>query len=347
MSEVFRYDEVCTATTPLNPIEDLCSWVSGLRSTGYSSDILKTKHVMTKGGEIKACADLISTYALNAVAFIEQSFSCLPEVSFLPLYYAVLNLSKIYVIMAGKKNRLEQQRFHGATYRLSQKPRDLLAQKIILKGQGALPLFYESITSEKWNIKDREILLSNVYPYIQGISHEYGIAYKSPIPFQDCSIKIEGSSTDGFSAQVKLFPGSHPRDQDKRYLKLLRGFQRTGKGSDIYRTKKVVASTDQATKAVLEDVRRSLLYQHYNVHQTKILTQTPLSNQQMLLPEEFPIVLAFFHLSNLVRYNPEYLGKIKDSKYWSMVLALRKHALLRFLILFWSYVNRTSYFILH
>jgi len=53
--------------------------------------------------------------------------------------------------------------------------------------------------------------------------------------------------------------------------------------------------------------------------------------------------LLFFWLSNVVRYSPEQLEELQDSRLWPILLTLRKHATLRFLILFWSYFHKTSF----
>ncbi|MDP2951759.1 MAG: hypothetical protein Q8O76_00395, partial [Chloroflexota bacterium] len=68
----------------------------------------------------------------------------------------------------------------------------------------------------------------------------------------------------------------------------------------------------------------------------------PSSGGKLLLPEELPLLCAFYHMSNVVRYDPDTLIRLMDSKYWPVLLALRRHGTYRFLLLFWSFVNQCS-----
>ena len=67
MTIITRYDEISTVSTPLNPIDDLMSWISGLASVGYTSDILKTVHKMAIRAQITSGARLISVHAGNTI----------------------------------------------------------------------------------------------------------------------------------------------------------------------------------------------------------------------------------------------------------------------------------------
>lgn len=54
-------------------------------------------------------------------------------------------------------------------------------------------------------------------------------------------------------------------------------------------------------------------------------------------------MLAYFHLSNVERYNPEHLYKIMDSKYWVIILELRKYGFLRFEKHIWGNYFKNSF----
>jgi hypothetical protein len=58
--------------------------------------------------------------------------------------------------------------------------------------------------------------------------------------------------------------------------------------------------------------------------------------------EELPIVLAFFHLSSVVRYKPEFLARLRDSRYWPVLMSMQTHCMNKLLLLFWSYVHRRT-----
>ena len=72
---------------------------------------------------------------------------------------------------------------------------------------------------------------------------------------------------------------------------------------------------------------------------------TPICNKQLLLPEELPILLAFFHMSNVVRYNPEFLVRLEDSPEWGLLHVFSRQGIYRYLVLFWSFFNQRTYLV--
>ena len=346
MSFISRYNDLMLVSTHLNPLEDITSWIAGLNSTGYISDILRTTHGISRTNEIRNCAKSISMYARNSLGLTEQAFSGPPEVSFLPLYYAILNLSKIYIVLSGQRAALQVNRWHGAVYPTEKNSRDLLTERVILKQNGVLPLFYETLTGVRgW--QEKKLSLDEIYPYIHDVSYEYKHAYKKPPALQSIDISIGGNSSDGYNLTALLVEDEHPNASDKKYLKILTGFQKDNSQKPTYVSQKVFQPTeDDARNLLTQSLKRYLLYdpmpdplrgsmRTYNL--------TPISNKKLLLPEEIPIWIAFFHLSNVVRYKPEFLAQLQDSVCWPILLTLRKHAFLKFLLLFWSYLHQTVF----
>jgi len=73
-------------------------------------------------------------------------------------------------------------------------------------------------------------------------------------------------------------------------------------------------------------------------------TYTPLaSSLPILLPEEVPIWIAFFHMSSIVRYRPEYLAKLFDDKSWPVLHGLSRHGIFRYLNLTLNFAHQTTY----
>ena len=72
----------------------------------------------------------------------------------------------------------------------------------------------------------------------------------------------------------------------------------------------------------------------------------PVAGGKLLLPEELPLICAFYHMSSVVRYDPDTLTKLMGSRCWPMLLALRKHGTYRFLLLFWSFAMQCSSYIM-
>lgn len=323
------------------------SWTSGLNSSSYAADLLSRLHGFHSNKEIKAAARAISVLARNSLGLLQQAYSGPPELSFLPLYYAILNLSKIYIVAAGKRAELNRNRWHGATYDPAAKAsQDLLNENVVLKPRGILPLFYETLTSQSLGTLDRKMMLSDVVPYLRGVTFEYVQAYHKAPPFQPIRITIEQVASAKYRLRAILEESDHPKSGELRYLKVITGFRPDTQNQRHYLSATVQASSvEDARSRLVSNVRRFLLYDTEVSPFGPDSTWTPRSNRQLLMVEEIPIWITFFYLSNIVRYKPEFLDRLKDSRAWPMLLGLRKHSVLRFLVLFWSYMQKTEYHI--
>lgn len=348
---VYRYDGVQSVITPLNPIEDLSSWISGLKSHGYVSGILNSIHG-TSNKEARIQARLISTYSQDALGFLEQAYSGPPQVSFLPLYYAVLNLAKIYIIIRGGRLDLMKHRSHGASYdRKRVRHGDLLEERVVLHSSGSAPLFYQALTNEVYTrSKPLTVRLENIYPFIRGISFEFTHLYPNrEFALTQCSLTIDGNSTDGYYLKCWFDPEGqfHSHSQDKSYIKLLTGYGFQSVDANTYHSSlKVIGDIQQARSRLIKGLRRYLLYDYFVFGPiSSTVTQTPVSNRRLLYPEEFPIFLALFHLSNVVRYDPDYLHRLQGERCWPLLLTLRTHGVLCFLTQFWSFLHQECYVI--
>jgi hypothetical protein len=335
---ILRYDDSAGVSTPLDPLLDVLSWVKGLKSNSVCSDLLRTKHSISDRRTNKTCTISVANHASMAISLFEEGLSCPEETSFISLYYGMLNLSKCCVIASGGIQDLQGQRWHGVSYRTGgNMPRDFLNDSVELRKKGALALYYQTLTGVTWG-RDRKIPMSCFYPHIAGIGHEFSSAYGIKQQLQSCNLEekiVQGK----ISLQLRLDNNLVIGNRGKRSLPLSKGFRKID--SLVYQTK--FQSGPDAKSKILSGVRRYLLYSF--VQGGMAITVTPVSSIHLLLPEEIPILMAFFHLSNISRYNPEYIARIQDSIAWPMLLALRRHASLRFLTLFWSYINKTAYLI--
>lgn len=346
MTEILRYDKCQGMWTPLDPLEDMASMICGVRSIGYTSDLLRVIHGMSDSEEIGNCAKSISHYVEGALGLMDQAYSGPPEVSFLPLYYMINGLSKVYIVLAGRRAQLleKENRYHGASW-TRKNSRKLFTEEVTLCKGGVLPLFYKALTGSKWNFNGKKLRVGDFYPCIHGISLEYALTEGKSPAFQAIRASIEECSSQRFRVVLVLGESDHPRKGNPRYLKILEGFQRDPKEREKFVGKAITAPTEsEARPLVLKDVKRHLLYE-LSSRQGPPVCHTVLSSSDLLLPEELPIWMAFFHLSNVVRYSPEFLYQVRDSKSWPMLLALRKHAVLRFLVLFYSYLHQTVFYI--
>ena len=127
---ILRYDETEIIGTDLDPIEDILNFISTLKSTGFTSDLLRETHGFISSTEIKKTAKLVSLHVDNAIGLANQGFDGPPQTSFLPLYYSTLNLSKVYLLLLGKRTDLQLNRWHGAKYSEREMSRNFLNEKI-------------------------------------------------------------------------------------------------------------------------------------------------------------------------------------------------------------------------
>ena len=303
-----RYDKVENVTTHRDPFDDLCCWISGLRSAAYTREILQsTWHLSVKASREPATA--IAAHAEAAIQLLDQARDGAPEVAFLPTYYGLVNLAKIYVILAGRLADLEQQRWHGATHSGALKAsQDLMTDTVTLKGKGAIPLLYTVLTGLKVPRGNLTLRMSEVYRHIWNVGYEYQRLYGAVQAFQQVHIDFENAPTGGQRLVAYLSVSDGPL-ASKKDLRLLANFKADASRPNTFVSPSVGGDEAKARATLLSRVRRSLLIGDVGGW-NNMDTWTPVSNRQFLWPEEVPILLAFFHMSNVVRYNPEFLARL-------------------------------------
>jgi hypothetical protein len=343
-----RYDEIEAVISPFDPIDDVCSWICGLNSLGYTSDILATIHGQVGREHIKASALAIAVFARSALGLLQQAYSGPPESGFLPLYYAMLNLSKVYIVASGGLGALATNRYHGLQYKPQSKDsHDIRTEQILVKPRGVFPLFYAILSGHSWTRGEVFLRLGHLLPYLRSVSFEFSHAYDSPPPFQVTLVTLQGDPQGQFRLVAKLDDAPHPAAGNLRFLKVMTGFRPVANDPRQFQSTPIQAeSEEQARPRLARLVRRTLFYQ--TIYHPAMGIQgviTPLSNKHLLMIEEIPIWATFFYLSSIVRYKPEFLDKLKDTHAWPVLLTMRKHCTLRFLILFWSFLHQKEFII--
>lgn len=350
MSEGFhRYSSVSMASSPLDPFDDVLSWIDGLKSRGYTSDLLRQHHGFSGRREIQAAARAISTHTSAALGLIEQARSGPDSLSFLPLYYSILNLSKAYIWSARKGSLLSSNRQHGASYDPLQKSsRDIRTETLRLMPKGVLGVFYQTLTGESWYASRKQIALGKILPFVSGVSFEHRLAFGTWSSIARVSPETEKVGSADFRLKVSYFSPDGRRVPTLRTLRLFRGLKVDASDPTLLVSPRVQAASVEDARTELCDrhVRRFLFYDllHTPAFGT-VGVMTPVSSSHLFLPEEIPIWLAFFYLSSVVRYRPEFLAKLADSRTWPFLAAMRRHSLLRFLLLFWSHMNNSVFYL--
>lgn len=367
MTPIHRYSNIVEVTTPLDPLSDVLSWIRGYRSSEYMAEILQQKHGFRAAQSTQQAARAIAKHAETAGMFLDQAFSGRTELSFLPIYYALANLAKITIITSGRIHDLARQRLHGATWSgISTASHDLATDHISLQGEGVIPLLYTTLTGTPWPTvrrrnragqwiasAKRRIQMRDVYPLIPSISHEFHDIYAVPQRVNLIDVYTDEVAPNSYCLVVKFQESPLPAGRRRSDYKILRGLAPDAKR--FVSQPVAAASSDDAISVLMRDFPAYLLYSDIvtarlppvggPLRGKALVTFTPASSSSLLWPEELPILLAFFHLSNVVRYDPEWLHKLFDSKAAGLLEVLVRHATYRYLLLFCSALNKTTFFI--
>jgi hypothetical protein len=329
--DAVRFPRADRCSTPLDPIADCLAWIGGLRSTEYAASLLRDVHGLTDRAAILEASKVIRAHAQAALEFMDQAHAGPTRASYLPLYYGMLDLAKIAIVFRGGLRDLEKQRHHGASWSgLTSKAQDFLRDHITIRSKGAIALFYRLIVGPRQPALEGRILLRQVYPLIPSIAFEYDQAYHTEPMLRPVRAYLNQQDDKGWRVEVTAGLGTdEPLDVRSPLLVGLRKF-RDGKAS-----RWVSARDASDAHAILgSQIRWWLLYHRsFSGH---VFTYTPTRKCKLALPEEFPALLALFHLGNVVRYDPERLARLYDSRAVTVIDPLRRHGLLTYLTAIWS-----------
>jgi len=338
-----RYEKDFEAISNLHRLDDALDVVTFLTAESFVAKKLIDRHRKSQS-EANFLSKRIVAHARIAGKFARLSLASEPAISFLPAYYAILNLAKV-CCLAGKYSSefTQHSRWHGATYNTqSMGVRALLTDSVTVKKGGALALFYKTLTNQDIE-KDRLFKLRDVYPLVPGVSSEFEIvsgSLQSPLYLEFTGkvesgilqIEVEAFTIDS-NSKKKPFNGN------VRSIPPLKGFRKKPKSKATFHYKGLITEGEKLIPSARKVVRTEFL----RIRTKSDYTSTYLQNSQLPLPEEFATGLAFFHLSSVCRYNPELWEKFSTSVGWPLLLAMRRHSLYYFLISVWSFITQENY----
>lgn len=336
---ILRYPTNDLVVSMQDPFEDTLDWLGFLCAKEYLIDLLNTQHAIAIPAARTRAAAIIPHVRI-AISYIRQSLEGPADISFLPAYYAILNLLKVYVLLGPRHAELPANRWHGATYDvLAKDSHSILTEFITLKKGGVFPLFYETVTGKSLPPGSLKVQMKSILPYVHGVDHEYRLATGESA--RTCALDIEFANEKGKIIPVfRVVHKPHGVKVIKSSLKLLKGFAgRKGK-PDLFFGKPVAAANQM-------DAARAQLNKHLIYRISPTHTFAPLCSQALQLPEELPIALLFFYMGSVVRYKPEFFRRVQDSKFWPYLSAARTHSFYGFLLNFWSFMQQKNYFVNH
>jgi hypothetical protein len=327
-----RYKNPGGFSSARDPYQDLIVHLAFLGSADFVVDLLTGVH-RVPSDEARLRAPTITAHARQAVNYLEQAETSRPEVCFLPCYYGLLQLAKIYILFSPLHGDLAANRHHGASYRPNGPPVDFGSDSISVGTYGTIWLFYKLLTGISLT-KPVPIRMDQIYPYMSDVSTEWELAAPGPLPF--ILLHSEFTGVDGKNFVRWHVKGAAAKeDAPLSHLPVLRD---CGPDPDwpgtFYRTN-TSATFDNRDILLDGSIDRTYLYFPFTGKTISALMPGPL-----LMPEELPILMAFLHLSSVVRYHPDYLERLRDSRYWPVVLAARRHSMNKFLILLWSHLRQ-------
>jgi hypothetical protein len=345
LAGISRYGNSKRVLSGLDPLEDVTCWVEGLTSRKYAEELLASRHTLKGSMTIAERSESVAKLTTMACKYLDQAAKGPREVSFLPLYYAFLCLSKAYITIGPFADEIVQNRRHGATYDVEKNPGLLEDDFIGLYPKGTIPLLYRTLLGESMfqkAVPPIAIKMGDIYRYIVDISAEYSEATGKNnmlVPFT-IDVEVLGDTQRIVASYAGVGGESEFNDVNIADLQAFKGLNKEDGESSRLVSKWYDAGD---TESMLHCVRPALLYGH-NSNRTEFQF-VPQSGGDILLPEEIPLLCAFYHMSCVVRYNPEALGRLADSKFWPVLLALRRHGTYKFLLLFWNFATQCCTYI--
>jgi hypothetical protein len=333
-----RYNEDELVTSSQNGLGDVLEWIGLLCAKEYAVELLYSRHRLPKI-EAARRVDKIAPHVRVATAYVKQSLDGPSEISFLPAYYAILNLMKVCVLLGPRHADLPKNRTHGASYNPEGKEsRSILTEEISLRPGGVFPLFYETLTGTHWPAKSRRLRVGDFLGCVSGVWYEYSHITARPQALCQLNYRVL-ASPNGVRVHCVAFPPA--QGMPKGRVQALKTFSIDKTNSRSYLSRLLISTSPTTLGAALRaTVKTHLLYR---VEPTR--TYACMVDSKLELAQELPIALLFFYMSCIVRYRPEYFARLRDSKYWSLISSARTHAFLEFLLCFWSFVQKRNFFI--
>lgn len=341
---VHRYPRVESFTTALAFDQDLLDLMQKFTSRGVVSNILREYHGMTDRRTIAEAAGNIKSFVRQGLKFLDQARNGPRIVSFLPNYYALLQLAKAVIVARRGPQITSQLLSHGLSYQPTAKDSQTLgSEELQIWPRGVFGEYYQIHTKmrlpdfrrrngKRQNRPLLRVRMKNVYPFLFDAGYEFSSASgESPSSFAQVSLYSAGEGSErSYSLRVE-----GPKGLTKSSSPLFRSFGVEGKSIKI---KPGVALEDEFPTYLL----------YYPLVQSSVFVPTcftPLWRDRLHYPEEIPLFLSFFHLGSIVRYKPQFMERVMDSPYCSFLLAMERHCATKFCLLFLEAMMQATYLV--
>lgn len=127
---ILRYPSTRLVASAQDQFLDMLDWFSFLCAKDYLVELLRKTHSLTIA-DARMRAALIIPHVRIASGYVRQSLDGPAELSFVPAYYAILNLLKVYILVGPRHADLPKHRWHGATYDVSRRTVTLFSRRLL------------------------------------------------------------------------------------------------------------------------------------------------------------------------------------------------------------------------
>ncbi len=320
-----RYEDENLIFTNHDFLEELVNYISIFKSKEFTSDILKNKHKFTNSNKIKEASAQIKLHMTLAIDLIHQALESKPELSYLPFYYACLNLIKCHLIALKKGSDLQKNKLHGMKYNDNPSTKNFLNEELKFFKKGTIPLYYQYISGKLISNRGIRVKLDDVYRNIANISAEYQLSSNNLVP--QIILKTKTFRQNGkITFQLIKHTNAILNLPEPRYMPALNNFKLSA-NKQYYQATKTFSTLNAAQNYSNKNINKFYIDNYYCQTCQEFHLKTIESRRRNVFSEDLSIALAFYHLSNMVRYNPEHFYRILDSKNYPMIMALRKNGI--------------------
>lgn len=341
MYYINKHDNANCITTHLDPFEDLMILWESFKSLDYINEVLQLHHGINNTRRRKKLAEQIKIHTSHGLELTKQAIETSNDTSFILLYYACLNLSKTVILFKGNEAQLARNRWHGASYKDSMiLKKNPLNEFIEVKKRGTIALLYNTLTNKSIN-QDHKVYLKDIYPFIDDISAEYSRLFNKECQTVATSINIISSNDNEHYLRIEDINRSENLISSRKIGAIKRMRIKKIHNQEYYVSPSQFLPFNDAKVELLKHIDRTIIS---DIDWSgDLYTSIPISAKSIVYPQEILITLAFFYLSNVSRYNPEHLNKLKDSKVWVLMFALKKQGFFKFLKTMYSHIMKESF----
>lgn len=361
-----RYVECTRVLTILDPFEDVLNWLSFMTIEGYVENLIRNVHNSVDCPRVRILS--IVDHMRFAVELIKQSQSSSTEISFLPAYYSLLNLAKVVVLLGddwkelvdldddddNTRKRKANNKRHGATRKGQPREHsDVLFEEVEIKMNGALALFYQTITGRAIaDIDERKTLsvsLAQILSLLIDIQYEYKLATNRESGLIQVQAFVDQLNDDKVKVIIELVNVDSRLRDAITDLDVFGGiFEKNDTG---FITKEAATSNIEISEIVRGQLKNYLYLDlagdgsYLPFTGFEDVPNTGIYRKPFLMPEEFTISIFFFLMSTIQRYDPVLMSRLRSSSLWPVFSTARRQSLFKAMLLFWFHARKQQFLI--